>query len=267
VAPPTKFVLRARAISKLVSEAKALEDNRRLTASAFMACALKNAATTRKRIDELRAAVDARRDYLPNLVAFIEAAAKELGRTSRYVRPPDKVNKVLACWSSASGESEMRELGATVLECVALAVLIAIERFPDWGGAVDDIEAHDARIAALHLDIAQGHRRLREMYTPQDVTITAPDPILSPDLAKNGWSQISFAAFPGISPSMPNWPALVVEAASKHAEPEPEAEPATAEAEAKDELAFVPDIRRITPAQASRLGKALGKKIAAAGAA
>jgi hypothetical protein len=209
----TKFQKKVFAIAELRRQLKALESNYRLSARAFMAAAVKNAAIDKKRLDALRATVADRAGLLPNLASFVEAMTNELGRSPRYPSPPVKVSRIVGIWGSGAAEIEMREAGMNVLECVAVAVAIATERYPDGFGPVDDPVQHERSIADLRADIAAGHARLREIYEPRDVVIEAPDPLRSAELAKQGFCKIVFRDFPSVSPSSPDWPAQVTDVA------------------------------------------------------
>ena len=208
----TRFQTKVLEVAEWRNELKALEANRRLTAPAFLAAAMHNAGIDGKRIDELRATVEARRGVLPNLAGFIESMAQELGRSSNYVGPPMKVAKILAVWGTPTIEVELNEAHIGVLEAVAVAVGIAVERYGDkWGGAIDDVGAYERKISDLRARIARGYERLREMYEPKDVEIVPPDPLRSPELAKQGFAQIRFRDFKGVSPSTPSWPEQITE--------------------------------------------------------
>jgi hypothetical protein len=211
MAHPTRFAKHVHVVAAWRRELKTLDDNRRLTGPAFLRAAMRNADIDQTRLDQLRATLEARRGLLPNLAAFIEMMTNELGRSKNYPGPPVKVSRVIGVWGNAQAEIEMREAGMSVLECVATAVAIAVERYPDHFGPVADPVAHEKKIVALKGDIGRGYERLREMYEPKDVEIVPPDPLRQSELAKAGYARIVFRDFPTVSPSTPNWPEVITE--------------------------------------------------------
>ena len=216
-----KYATAQTALDKILDEAVAvrrklrrLEENRKLTFPAFLAEALELADSTHQEIKDLDEKIKTHpgtheaQAFLRRLVAAL--------RESTYPRCPSDPGKILNCYGSDGAAIELSNLGATISQAVAVAVMVVHRRWGDDAfGVIENWQKFETDTENLQSRLDHLADKMRAVVCGDDLDFDTSKASLLPSEIARGLCRVSFRRAPAISHSGEDWPRLLIEDAER----------------------------------------------------
>lgn len=193
----------------VVQQLERLGQNRKLTASAFLAEAIEFADTTREEVEKLGVDLETKlgTDYANAFVSKLVRVFRE----SNYPRCPNDPGSVLNCYGSNEAFQQLTSLGATVAQAIALAVMRVHQKFGDDAfGVTKNWDKYVKEYTNLRYRLAGIYEEMKGAVCGLDLD-TNTEGLFQEEIAR-GLCRTSFRKAPGIGPHQGDWPRELVAA-------------------------------------------------------
>lgn len=172
----------AKAADTLV-RLRRLEAMRKLTSDTFLRDAMQSASLDEAGLDRIKAAFEASKS--PTLAAVVRRLARFFSeRTCPRFPLKDKFEKILRHCGQDGFDAALTDAGLSTHEVGVLAVIAAVDRFPERFGEIENWSQHEAAIADARAELDRLEAKMRSIYTATDLLIDRPPLPPLPDLIK-----------------------------------------------------------------------------------
>lgn len=189
-------------------EIDSLPNNPKLSAQAFLAQAMAQAGTTKRKLDALEGRLS---DPAYSLAAaFIKRLERDVCLSENYGSPPTNGSKLVRAYGRESTMAELNGIGAAPLDCLALASRWAVARRPERFGTLEDLNEHFENVEDLYRKRDSLLHKMQSVMVGSDLLIDQEN--IAPSERAKGLTRTRFKNWPSVLFG-PDWPEHVLVAA------------------------------------------------------